>query len=188
MRILITILTVGLLTAFQISDRTIEQFVQSQLNAYAIIQNDESQYFTYSLEKLNLHKEKKRVTIKANNTHSNKNSYNKTVYSRIHIWQFDFASKEKCGQAIDSLLNCFPNDCGKIKRNNDQGLKITPSIWILTDTKIYIAKTACEQVDEKWTDFKKKFTASFSDNETEIIVTECGKLTWTTKEKIKNAP
>ncbi len=121
-------------------------------------------------------------------SHSNKNSYNKTVYTRIQMWQFDFETKEKCKQAIDSLFNCFPNNCAKIKRQVDQGVKITPSIWIFTDKKIVIAKTACEQVDQKWTEFKKEFVEYFANNETEIIVTECGKLIWTTKDKIITTP
>ena len=104
------------------------------------------------------------------------------------MWQFDFGTIEKRKQATDSLLNCFPNDCARIKRQIDQGLKITPSIWIFTDKTIYIARTACEQVDEKWTDFKRGFVTSFAGNDSEIIVSECGKLTWKTKEEVKNAP
>ncbi len=67
-------------------------------------------------------------------------------------------------------------------------IKITPSIWIFTDQSIFIARTACEQVDKKWTNFKSEFADTFAAKDSEIIVTECGKLTWTTKEKLKNAP
>ncbi|ARN71169.1 hypothetical protein BST91_05645 [Nonlabens tegetincola] len=187
MRILITILTFSLLTAFQDGqEKTILNFANYQTE-FEIIKTFKTGYFVNSLENQQLHDQIFEIAIKAKKSHSNKNSYDKTVYTRIQMWQFDFETKEKRNQATDSLLNCFPNDCAKIKRQIEKGIKITPSIWIFTDKTIYIAKTACEQVDEKWTEFKREFSESLADNYSDIIVTECGKLTWTTKEKIKNA-
>ena len=145
-------------------------------------------YFVNSIENHQFHDRKLEIAINDKESHSNKNSYGKTVYTRIQMWQFDFDTNEKRKQASDSLLNCFPNDCAKVKRQVDQGIKITPSIWVFTDKSIFIAQTACEQVDKKWTEFKSEFADEFADNESEIIVTECGKLTWTTKEKIKTVP
>lgn len=188
MRILIVILTFSLLTAFQDrQEKTILNFANDQTK-FEIIQTFKTGAFVNSFANEMLHTRKLEIALKAKNSHSNKNSYDKTVYTRIQIWQFDFETTEKRKQATDSLLNCFPNDCAKIKRQIDQGVKITPSIWVFTDKEIFIAQTACEQVDDKWTDFKREFTDVFSESNSEIIVTECGKLTWTTKEKIKNAP
>ena len=188
MKILITILTFSLLTAFQDGqEKTILNFAKDQTD-FEIIQTFKTGAFVNSFANEMLHERKLEIALKARKSHSNKKSYDKTVYTRIQMWQFDFETKEKQNQATDSLLNCFPNDCAKIKRQIDQGIKITPSIWIFTDKTIYIAQTACEQVDEKWTDFKIEFSDTFAGNDSEIIVTECGKLTWTTKEKIKNAP
>ncbi|MFT7234064.1 MAG: hypothetical protein ACI8TA_003293 [Cyclobacteriaceae bacterium] len=181
-------LTIVFLLAFQSGpESTILNFTSTQTN-FEIIQTFKSGAFVNSFANEMLHDRKLEIAIKAKNPHSNKNSYDKTVYTRIQMWQFDFETKEKCKQATDSLLRCFPSDCAKIKRQIDRGLKITPSIWILTDDKIFIARTACEQVDKKWTDFKREFVAKFADRESEIIVTQCGKLTWTTKEIIKNTP
>lgn len=189
MRYVVIILTLGLLTSFNFGQKmTIIEFAQTQLDLFKIEQTFKTGYFVNSVENQNLHIKKSEIALKAIKLHSNKNSYDKKVYTRIQMWQFDFETNDKCKQVSDSLLNCFPNDCFKIKRQIDQGIKITPSIWIITDKTIYIAKTACEQVDEKWTNFKADFVESFADNDSEIIITECGKLTWTTKEKIKNAP
>lgn len=169
-------------------ERTIYNFVTSQLDKFEVLKTFKTGYFVNSIENYGFHTKKREIAIKAKESHSSKNSYNKTVYTLIQMWQFDFDTVEKCEQAIDSLLNCFPNDCVKIKRMFDQKINITPSIWIFRDNTIIIAETACEQVDQKWIDFKKDFAENFADDETEIIVTECGKLIWTSKERIKNAP
>ena len=188
MRTLIIILTFSLLTAFQNGqEKTILNFASNQTD-FEIIQTFKTGHFVNSIENHQLHNQKFEIAIKAKKSHSNKKSYDKTVYTRIQMWQFDFDTKEKRKQATDSLLNCFPNDCEKIKIQVDQGIKITPSIWVFTDKTIYIAQTACEQVDKKWSEFKSEFSNTFADNDSEIIVTECGKMTWTTKEKLKNAP
>ena len=188
MRIIITILTLLLLTAFQDGQiKTILDFAGTQ-NNFELIKTFKAGHFVSSIENHQLHSKKLDIAIKAKEPHSNENSYNKTVYTRIQLWQFDFDKNENCKQVIDSLLNCFPNDCAKVNRQSDQGVKITPSIWILNEKTIYIAKTACEQVDKKWTKLKKEFVESFATDESEIIVTECGKLTWKKKEELINAP
>lgn len=177
------------MTSFQsVQEITIEQFAQFQHEEYKIITPDKSKYLTHLLDRLQLHSKKIEVAMKAKKAHSNKNSYDKTVYTRIHIWQFDFDTTEKRLQATDSLLSCFPSECVEINPQTSKTIKITPSIWIFTDQSIFIAKTACEQVDQKWTNFKSEFADTFAAKDSAIIVTECGKLTWTTKEKLKNAP
>lgn len=177
-----------LLTAFQGGqEQTILSFASTQ-NDFEVIQTFKTGAFVNTLSNLKLHDRNLEIAIKAKKSHSNKNSYDKTVYTRIQIWQFDFETSGKRKQATDSLLNCFPNDCSKITSSTNQDIKITPSIWVFTDKTIYVAQTACEQVDEKWTEFKSEFADTFAVIDSEIIVTECGKLTWTTKEKLKKVP
>ena len=189
MRYIVIILTFVFLTSFiVVKEKTITEFAKTQFDIFKIEQTFKTGYFVNSVENQNLHIQKSEIALKANINHSNKNSYNKPVYTRIQMWQFDYETNEKRNQATDSLLNCFPNDCFKIKRQIDQEIKITPSIWVISDKTIYIAITACEQVDDKWTKFIADFVESLAKNDSEIIITECGKLTWTTKEKIKNAP
>jgi hypothetical protein len=189
MRYIAIILIFRLLTSFNAGQKkTITEFAQTQLDRFKIEQTFKTGYFVNSIENQNLHIKKSEIALKSIALHSNKNSSDKKVYTRIQLWQFDFETNDKCKRATDSLLNCFPNDCFKIKGQIDQGIKITPSIWIITDKNIYVAKTACEQVDEKWTNFIKDFSESFADDDSEIIVAECGKLKWTTIDKMKNAP
>ena len=165
---------------------TILDFAKTQLADFEIIKTAEKGLNVDIPRFSNFNNKKIEVTLKAKKSHSNKNSYNKTVYTRIKMEQFEFETKEICKQAMDSLLNCFPYDCFKIERYVNQGVKMTPSVWIFNEQRIIIAQTACEQVDEKWTKFKKKFVNTFANSDTEIIVTECGYLTWKTKEEILN--
>ena len=187
MKILLTILIGLQLVHFGPEVKNIHQFARTQ-NDFQVVKAFKAGYFVNSIENQGLHKQKLETFLKANKSHSNRNSYEKTVFTRIQLWQFDFATEEKYRQAKDSLLNCFPNDCAKIKRQTNQTIKVTPSIFILGSKRIIIASTACEQVDEKWKNFKREFADNFADNDSEIIITTCGKLTWTTKEEIKNLP
>lgn len=185
MKFFVIILTLGLASFLQMNqEQTIMGFSEAKLPDYTVDKAFKGGKWYNWVEKYNLHEQKIEIGLKAKQPHSNANSYNLTVYSRIQISQFDFATKDRCGQVIDALLNCFPYNCAKLTKNKDQGIKITQSIWILTEKHIYIAQTACEQVDEKWIRFRKDFVEAFADVETEIIVTECGNLTWMTKEKI----
>ncbi len=185
MNVLLTIVTFSLLTAIQYpQDKTVEDFARRQ-EGFEIIVSTEADYFVHSIDKLQLHSKKREVAIRAKAPHSNQNSYNRSVYAKIQMWQFDFPSKETGDQAVDSLLKCFPNDCAKVQRQKAAGIKVTPSIWVLTGRTIYLARIACEQVDEKWVKFRQDFAESFAETDSEIIVTECGRLVWTTKEKIK---
>jgi len=165
-------------------DITILDFAETQLDDFEIIKTSKKGYdFVWRIEKHQLHNNKIEITLKAKNSHSNQNSYNKTIYSRIQMWQFEFETTEKCKQTIDSLLNCFSDGCS-IKRQVNQTAKTTPSIWILDKKRIIIAETSCEHVDEKWNNFKRDFAKTFADVDTEIIVTECGYLTWKKKEEV----
>lgn len=159
-------------------------FAEKQISSFDIIKNEKYDYFVKSIEESRLYKQKYKTAIKSKKSHSNENSYNKKVYTRIQIWQYDFESEEKCKHAISILLNCFPSDCSVLKTKEKRKLKITPSIWILAEKSIYIARTVCGQVDEKWNKFQKDFIDTFANNKNDIIVSKCGELEWTSKEKI----
>ena len=187
MKNLILIFILFFLTSFQGERRmSIAKFVTSHFDQYELDENFKSDNFVNSIDNQNLHVSKDNISLKAIKPHRNKNSYHKTVFTRIQMWQFYFENNENCKQVIDSLMKCFPYDCAKIKFGIDQSIKITPSIWIFADREIFVAKTSCEHVDEKWEAFKKDFAYTFAEEDSKIIVTECGKLKWTTKEEVKN--
>ena len=168
--------------------KTITDFSNTQRQRFDLIQTFKTGYFVNSVENHELHVRKIEKALKAKAAHSNKNSYGKSVFTRIQMWQFDFASSGKYNQVIDSLFKCFPYDCNRISEGEDKAIKIIPSIWIFAGNSIYIASTHCEQVDDKWRVFIKEFASEFAETDSKIILTECGKLTWTTKQKLKNAP
>jgi hypothetical protein len=185
MKFLTAILSTVLLATFQVrAEKTISDFAQTQLDNFRIIQPFEGFNFVAYIENQEVHNNKIELTLKAKKAHSNENSYGQRVYTRIRIWQLDFETNEKCEQTIESLLNCFPIDCFKIKRQVNQTAHIAQSIWILDKKRIIVAGTACEQVDKKWINLKRDLVKEFADSDTEIIVTECGKLTWKTKDEI----
>ncbi|MBO6516807.1 MAG: hypothetical protein JJ975_09675 [Bacteroidia bacterium] len=182
MRIATVLFFSALLMAFSQPDEPLDSFVKTQLETYEVIAPTTSFNVTYALERYQLHREKTSAALKSLNSHSNENSYNLTVYSRIYLWQFDFSSNERCSQAIDSLMNCFPIDCTPIEKYENTPMKTPPSIWVLNKNSIYIAQTACEQVDSNWVTFKHEFVERLATDQAPVIVTDCGRLSWTTKE------
>lgn len=189
MKNLVIIIIFSFLTAFQVDQKeALGHFAKTQLTDFKIIQTLKTGYFVNSIENYGLHIKKTELAIKAKKPHSSKDSYNQNVYSFIQMWQFDFETKEKCKQVQDSLLSCFPNDCFKVQRQVDRVMKITPAIFIFNDKQIIIAQTLCEHVDQKWFDFKRKFAKAFAENNADLIVTECGKLTWKAKQDVITAP
>lgn len=108
MRYITIILAFGILTSFNIGQKmTIFEFALTQFDLFRIEQTYKTGYFVNFIENQNLHLKKSEIALKAFNLHSNKNSYDKKVYTRIQMWQFDFETNEKCKQVSDSLLNCF---------------------------------------------------------------------------------
>lgn len=187
MRTVATILILGIVTAFQIEqETTITNFTKTQLDKFKIIRNFKTDYSVNPTEGLDSRRTE--ITLKAKKSHVNERSYYKTVYTRIRMCQIDFKTEAACERGKDKLLNCFGGDCQKIKRQVNQSAKVTPSMYILGKTSIVIAEIYCEHADQTWTDFTKEFAEAFADTDTEIILTGCGSLTWTTKEKIKNSP
>lgn len=175
--------------AFQETEkRDLDRFVKSQVIDYRVVRTDGSSDFTISVDRQELHSRRRETLLKAKTPHANRNSHHRTVYARIRLYTFDFRTKPQCRQATDSLLQCFPYDCAAITRNKEQPIKVTPSVTILNQNSICIAVIACEQVDKKWERFKWDFVQAFAGNDSEIILTECGKLTWTKKSSIKNVP
>ena len=97
-----------------------------------------------------------------------------------------YNNKTTCDSAFNKFLKCFPNACIKVEKGQDKRHKITPSIYIVNETHIICVRTGCEEVNEKWNEAVLKAVKTFATKKSTIIWTECGKLTWTTKEKIIN--
>ena len=164
-------------------EKSLLVFARQQTD-FNVIENEIEANFINSVEDQKLHSKITFLLLKAKQTHSNSQSFHKSVYARIQIWQIDFENEEKCSKAIMGLKKCFPNDCGKIIDQNSKPMKINPSIWIFTPTTIYVASIPCAQVDEKWTKFKKHFAVYFAFDNSEIIVSKCGGIEFTTKDKL----
>ncbi|WP_196887975.1 hypothetical protein [Aureivirga sp. CE67] len=130
----------------------------------------------YNIDSKNLSSSIEKLSLKAKKSH--KNIYGQTTYSRINIEKYDFENEELCKQAKDILINCFPRSCSKIKKGEEIGIKIVPSIFLLGKKSIIVAKIPCEQVDEKWENFKNTLIETYKEPKTEIIVSKCGKVIW----------
>jgi hypothetical protein len=186
MKTLLSVLILIISSSFEDDNSQLKKFIKSQEKIYRIDNNGESFNYDNGINELSLEREE--IFLKAKTVHSNKKSNYKKLYARIQLIRLDFATKEDCTQAKDTLLNCFPSLCHQVKKFENSSVKITPSVWILTDKSIVVAITSCEHMDVKWINFKKNFVNSFADDKADIIETECGGLNWTTKEKINNAP
>jgi hypothetical protein len=186
----VIILLVAMLPTFSFQENkplTVDDFVQGQTNTYSISTEVNSFSFVRTLENIPLHYQSRAIALKALKPHSSALVDNKKVYSRIEIWQFDYKNEAFCREAQDSLLHCFPLDCATLDYGTDQSIKITPCIFILGKTTIAIAKTSCEQVDSKWTQFTKAFAEYYAiDVESKIILASCGKIQWVNRSELLN--
>lgn len=106
------------------------------------------------------------------------NKYNQKSYQRPEITILQFQNTSKCNKAKELLMNCFPNDCQKIEFDVSKSIKITPSIYLLSDMEIMIMKINCENEDGSWNKLKTKFKRFAMEN-TKIIEAECGRIKWT---------
>lgn len=175
MKYFITVIILTLVAVFpKENPKSVTAFAKTQKDTYTEIAFDKSGNFTYLLEKLQLHSSKTQLRLKAKTRHANKQSYYKQVYSRINLWQYNYATKESCKQAIDSLVTCFPSECVTVKGKANMPLKVTPSIWVLSDKTIYIAQTNCEHIDDDWTLFKSEFVTALSSKNSQQMETACG--------------
>ena len=90
--------------------------------------------------------------------------------------------------AQEQLLKCFPTSCIQLDIGQDKPGKFTPSIVIINNNEIYIVRTHCEDETISWEEIRLKAIEYFANENSILIHTECGKLTWTTKEKTSRNP
>ncbi len=162
-----------------------EKFLASQTDKYTQEElNDNTQYFRLLLPLRKSATSSKAVELKSKIVHSTKNSRYVERNQLIGFYVFEYPNKKVCKLAVDSLLQCFPNFCVQVERGKPINDKITPSVYIINDKTVYCIETFCEDVNEEWEKILKSFVDAFADKSSTIILTECGKLEWTTKEKL----
>tara|TARA_X000000368_G_C22756508_1_gene590734 strand:- start:57 stop:653 length:597 start_codon:yes stop_codon:yes gene_type:complete len=180
--ILMLLLSLNGFSQFQLEMKTFLSNFQADYTISKL--NEDFKYYKQLKRLRKISSSSKALELKSNITHSNKNSYNQKRNQRIQVYSFAFERSENCDSAFLSLLECFPNHCIKIKEGQDVSHKITPSIFIINDTNIICVRTNCEDVNQKWMEIIQKTSDQFANSKSKIILTKCGKLTWTTKEKI----
>jgi hypothetical protein len=104
-----------------------------------------------------------------------KNNYNQTSYQRLYLAFYKFADNNRSKAAMDSLLNCFGGDCGKIKWGAEgQSSKTTPCIFIFNETEIISCHINCERENGDWTKYKHDIELYFGSKSSSIMETGCG--------------
>lgn len=162
-----------------------EQFLASQADKYTQVDlNDNTQYYRLLLPLRKMSSFTKAVELKAKATHSTKISRFQERNQMIGFYAFEYSNKKVCKLAVDSLLLCFPNFCIAVERGKPTMDQITPSVYIINDKTVYCIETFCEDVNEQWQEIIKNFVKTFAVSSSTIILTECGQLEWTTKDKL----
>lgn len=126
------------------------------------------------------------IQLKALKTHSDSNSFFKNRFQRLSFFAFEYAAKKDCKSSVDSLLDCFPHDCSHVKLGEPNGGEMTPSVYIINATTAYCVLTSCEDMKTNWNEIIKKAINLFAGDSSEIIVVSCGRLEWSSKQKILN--
>ena len=76
---------------------------------------------------------------------------------------------------MESLLNCYGTDCGKLKWGEEgKSLKTTPSIYLINNKEIIVCKIHCDHTNDFWTKFKNELTTKFGCGTSRIIDAGCG--------------
>ncbi len=162
-----------------------EKFLSTHSNKYTQEElNENTQYFRLLLPLRKMASSTKAVELKAKQTHSSKISRFQERNQRIGFYAFEYPNKKVCQLAVDSLLQCFPNFCIAVERGKPANGQITPSVYIINDKTVYCMETFCEDVNDQWQEMIKKFVSTFAAKGSTIILAECGKLEWTTKDKL----
>lgn len=162
-----------------------ENFLSGQTDTYNQEElNENTQYFRLLLPLRKMSSYSKAAELKAKQTHATKISRFQERNQTIGFYAFEYPNKKVCKLAVDSLLQCFPNFCIAVERGKPVNDQITPSVYIINDKTVYCLETFCEDVNEQWEAIVKKFVTTFASNSSTIILTECGKLEWTTKDKL----
>lgn len=162
-----------------------EQFLTSQTDIYNQEElTDYTQYFRLLSPLRKMASYTKAVELRAKQTHSTKVSRFQERNQTIGFYAFEYPNKKVCKLAVDTLLQCFPNFCIAVERGKPLTDQLTPSVYIINDKTVFCMETFCEDVNEQWQEMLKKFVTTFATNSSTIILTECGKLDWTSKDKL----
>jgi hypothetical protein len=95
----------------------------------------------------------------------------RTEYPKLYYGFYQFVSKKKCKLALDSLLNCFGNDCVKIKWGESKDyISTCPSIYIINDYEILVCKTQPTYEVEFWYSIVSELKNKFEKATSRIIV------------------
>jgi hypothetical protein len=109
---------------------------------------------------------KKEVTL----VHKAKVENEWITYPKLYYGFYQYSNKNKCSIALDSLLNCFGNDCAKIKWNNENvHISSMPSIYIINDTEIIVCKVQPTYEYDFWNSTKSELLNKFKKEISRII-------------------
>ena len=94
----------------------------------------------------------------------------RTKYPKLYYGFYQYTNKNKCSNALDSLLNCFGNDCIKIKWNNEQEfVSSMPSIYIINDNEIVVCKVQPTYEYDFWNSIQSQLIYKFKKDRSKII-------------------
>lgn len=162
-----------------------KQFISKMETEYAVAELDETtQYYRMLSPLKQFVASYQAVELKSKTTHSDKASRFQERNQTIGFYSFEFLSKKSAKQAVDSLLQCFPNFCTQVPRYHEADGQFTPSIYIINDKTIHVIEIACEDENEKWHSVLIDFVNTFALPGSEIILSTCGKLEWTNKQNL----
>jgi hypothetical protein len=93
-----------------------------------------------------------------------------TKYPKLYYGFYQFSSKKKCKLAVDSLINCFGNDCIEIKWGEIKDyIRTMSSIYIINDYEIIICKAQPIYELEFWYSITSELTRKFKKPNSRII-------------------
>ena len=94
----------------------------------------------------------------------------RTRYPKLYYGFYQYSNKNKCSIALDSLLNCFGNDCIKIKWNNEkEHISSMPSIYIINDNEIIVCKVQPTYEYDFWNSIQSQLLYKFKKDNSKII-------------------
>lgn len=153
----------------------IDEAVKVFLEKYSVnyVVKESSSTFVWTLEKKSSFLSKKKVLLKSKK--SFKNKYNQATYQKIELAIFQYKSKNECKSALDSLLKCFPTECGKVTIGKDEkSFKVIPSVFIINSSSIIVSNIACGDRNDDWNKYKIDFINTFAEPGSQKIITDCG--------------
>jgi hypothetical protein len=94
----------------------------------------------------------------------------RTKYPKLYYGFYKYSNKNKCSIALDSLLNCFGNNCIKIKWNNEQEyISSMSSIYIINDSEIIVCKVQPTYEHDFWNSVQSELKNKFAKENSRII-------------------